>query len=171
MERFFLASSGATALWIVVDVLLMLTAIGLFVWFYFMFIRKSSSKVEDDSVKKINSDTYVIEKSSNDSDSNPVEIKTNRVEHFSSQINEIYEPVKDKPATDVKVSDEPKEKTLKKEEVINFAPSPRKTKIKTTKKPKEQPKQKIENPTYDEARNFVDVIKSEQTTKRKRKTK
>ena len=124
---------GANAVMIfcyVLDVILILAAIVLFVWYYAKNskkngkVKKSSEKVASD-VEKINDDTYVLQKEEEYEAvvEEPVQ-SDNAVEHFSNQLAGINEPVTTElKSTAVIVNHEVEQHTkkiVKKEEIDNF---------------------------------------------------
>lgn len=124
---------GANAVMIfcyVLDVVLILAAIGLFIWYYVKNSKKNgtakkrSNKLTSD-VEKINDDTYVLQKEEEYEAivEEPVQ-QDNAVEHFSNQLAGINEPVSNElKSTAVIVNHEVEQHTkkiVKKEEIDNF---------------------------------------------------
>lgn len=114
----------------VLDVILILAAIGLFVWYYVKNSKKQkeerkNSQPSQSDVEKINDDTYVIAR---DEEYTPVVEepiqKDNAVEHFSNQLAGISEPhTSELKSTAVIVNHEveqPVKKIVKKEEIQNY---------------------------------------------------
>lgn len=113
----------------VLDVILILAAIGLFVLYYVKTSKKQPKEKDDfqssSDVEKINDDTYVIAKDEVVLDE-PEELvqKDNAVEHFANQIAGINEPSSTElKSTAVIVNHEveqPVKKMVKKEEIQNY---------------------------------------------------
>ena len=81
----------------VFDVILILAAIGLFVWYYVKSSKNKgtqtkSSGYTDENIEKINDDTYVIASDEEPRVEEYVQ-KDNAVEHFVNQITDINEEV------------------------------------------------------------------------------
>ena len=154
----------------VFDVILILAAIGLFVWYYVKSSNKNKSEkptkgFSDENIEKINDDTYVI---ASDEDANKVEEyvqKDNAVEHFVNQISDINEEVNNElteNAVVVKHEVEPPVKKIpKKDEIANFVM------IGGVKKEKTEPEKLTTfnrgTDAFKNSTNFLNIIKGEQT--------
>ncbi|MBR7172793.1 MAG: hypothetical protein IKD36_03285 [Clostridia bacterium] len=130
IKNYLCAANGVMIFCYILDVILILAAIGLFVWYSMKNSRtaQGSKKKADPAqtdVEKINDDTYVIAK---DEEVEPVVEEPiqqdNAVEHFSNQLAGINEPVASElKSTAVIVNHEveqPVKKVVKKEEINNF---------------------------------------------------
>jgi hypothetical protein len=126
-----LCQNGAMITFYVFDVILILCAIGISIWFYIKYVKPQKDKkvqeTELKSVEKIDDDTYIIETDAENSVETPVEEeqpKTNRVEHFANQISEINEPstneLKSNTVVVNKTIEMPEKKIVKKEEIENY---------------------------------------------------
>lgn len=131
IKNYLGAVNGVMIFCYILDVVLILAAIGLFVWYYIKNSKKNqgSKNVTENNqpsdVEKINDDTYVIAK---DEEIEPVVEEPvqqdNAVEHFTNQLAGINEPV----ATELKSTavivnhevEQPVKKVVKKEEINNF---------------------------------------------------
>lgn len=171
---------GANALMIgffVFDIILILCAIGISIWFYVKYLKQNKNKIQQEqnkNIEKIDDDTYIIE-TNEDFDEEQTdavqEQKTNRVEHFASQIAEINEPsteeLKAKTVVKNKEVEMPKKKTVKKEEIENFVVVDGVKKNKTNAE-----KTKSVNHganAFKNSTNFLDNIKNEQVQTDKNK--
>ena len=164
----FLGANGLMIAFFVFDIILILAAIGISIWFYIKYLRQhKSGETSNNKVEKIDDDTYIIETNdelaSENEDEQP-EQKINRVEHSASQIAEINEPstqeLKSKTVVHNNEVEKPKAKIVKKEEIENFVV------VDGVKKTKTEPeKKKLLNRgtnAYQDSSNFFDNIKKEQ---------
>ena len=84
----------------VFDIVLILAAIGLFVWYYIKSSKKNAAKLKDElsqhtGIEKVDDDTYVVQTEEPETVqmvSEPVS-RDNAVEHFVNQISGINEEV------------------------------------------------------------------------------
>ncbi len=111
----------------VLDIVLILAAIGLFVWFYAKNSKKQKVEKQDkvvSDVEKINDDTYVIQTEEFEPVVEEPIQQDNAVEHFSNQLAGISEPhTTELKSTAVIVNHEveqPVKKIVKKEEIQNY---------------------------------------------------
>ncbi len=115
----------------VLDVILILGAIGLFVWYSVKSSKKQKAqniKNEEkatNDVEKINDDTYVLQNDLEVPEEEPEFVQQdNAIEHFANQITGINEPTSTElKSTAVIVSHEveqPVKKIVKKEEIQNY---------------------------------------------------
>lgn len=126
MINSFLCASALLIVCYVVDILLVLAAIGLFVWYYVKTNKQKTPKQlpVDEKAEKINDDTYVI--AAEPVEAEPVEpVKPdNAVEHFVNQITNINDAVNSEyseSAVVVKHEVEPAVKKIpKKDEIQNY---------------------------------------------------
>lgn len=160
----------------VFDVILILCAIGIAVWFYLKYVKPQKAIKEQEkelqSVEKIDDDTYIIETNVEQNevvDESEVQPKSNRVEHFVNQITEINEPstseLKSNTVVINKQVEKPAKKQVKKEEIENFVI------IDGVKKEKTEP-EKIKSVNrgtnaFKNSTNFLNSIKEEQVIETK----
>lgn len=168
------ASNGFMIFCFVFDAILILGAIGLFVWYY---IKSSKNKQSErntlnEGVEKINDDTYVI--ASDEALAEPVEVapRDNAVEHFANQISGINEEVNNElNSTAVVVTHEverPVKKVPKKDEIQNYVMVGGVKKEKT-----ESEKVASHNrgtDAFKNSTNFLNIIKEEQNTAAEKKS-
>ena len=111
----------------ILDIVLILAAIGLFVWFYVKNSKKQQAEKQEKAVsdvEKINDDTYVIQAEEVEPVVEEPVQQDNAVEHFSNQLAGISEPhTTELKSTAVIVNHEveqPVKKIVKKEEIQNY---------------------------------------------------
>lgn len=159
----------------VFDAILILTAIGLSVWFYKKYGKSRSNGYQNQrqqtNVERIDDDTYVINPESDlvpemidEYEQVPEQPQTNVVEKFATQITEINEPLTNELKSNTVVMNKPVEvaekKIVKKEEIENFVM------LDGVKKTLTEPeKQKTFNRganAFTNSTNFLNSIKEEQ---------
>lgn len=124
------AGNGIMIFCFVLDAILVLVAIGLFVWYYLKTAKVSTNKKPKKTrsygtdVEKINDDTYVINTETDEEQvAEPVE-QDNAVEHFINQISDFNEEAdQELKETAVIVNhpvEQPVKKIVNKEEIQNF---------------------------------------------------
>lgn len=132
IKSFLCEANGVMIFCYILDVVLILAAIGLFLWYYLKTSKaQNKNGVKKDAnqsdVEKINDDTYVLPSEEvvavEEIDEEPVQ-KDNAVEHFANQIAGISEPhTNELKSSAVIVNHEveqPVKKIVKKEEIQNY---------------------------------------------------
>jgi len=153
----------------VIDGLLILGALGLFLWYYIKNSKKGTAQKDRDlgkNIEKVDDDTYVLAQEIEEVPE--VEVKTdNAVEHFVNQITDINEATNNEHSSSaivVKHEVEPAVKKIpRKDEIQNYVMIGGVKKEKT-----EQEKVTSFNrgsDAFKNATNFLNTIKSEQTQK------
>lgn len=170
-----ICANGVMIACYVIDALLILGAVGLFLWYYIKNSKVKQVKTKDtnkpvelnDGIEKINDDTYVV--SNEVQEVVPAEpvMKDNAIEHFANQITDINEESNNElNANAIVVNHEveqPVKKVPKKDEIENFVM------IGGVKKPKAENSENVNRGTnaFKNSTNFLNTIKEEQTEKEK----
>lgn len=161
----------------VIDVLLILGALGLFLWYYIKNSKLKQTKpnetkqadLSNDGIEKINDDTYVIANEEQPVVNEEPVSRDNAVEHFANQISVISEESNNElNANAVVVSHEieqPVKKVPQKDEIENFVM------IGGVKKTKNESSTNHGSNAFINSNNFLNSIKEEQTEKEKATTK
>ncbi len=166
------ASNAFMIFCFVFDAVLILGAIGLFVWYLVKSSKNKYPEVKsDDGIEKINDDTYVI---AAEMIEEPVEVvnNDNAVEHFANQISGINEAVNNEhSSTAVVVTHEverPVKKVPKKDEIKNYVM------IDGVKKEKTEDEriasQNRGTDAFKNSSNFLNIIKTEQYNEAEKKS-
>jgi len=161
----FLCAEALITTIVVVDILFVLVAIGLFVWYFIHTKRKNnnSNPVNTKSVTKVDDETYVIEHENGEPEKVVYE-NDNEVVHFVNQISDINEEVNNElNANTVVVNHEveyPVKKIVAKEEIENYVMIDGQKKQKTD----VEVAKTVNRGTnaFKNATDFVNVINSEQ---------
>lgn len=155
----------------VFDVILILAAIGLFVWYYIKSSNKNKGKkssetnISDENIEKINDDTYVI---ASDEEANAVEEyvqKDNAVEHFVNQISDFNEEANNELTSNAILVkhevEQPIKKAPRKDEIANYVM------IGGVKKEKTEPEKQTTfnrgSDAFKNSTNFLNIIKGQQS--------
>lgn len=174
-----LCANGVMITFYVFDVLLILSAIGLSIWFYIKYGKprsqnyKNNQQSQMNNVEKIDDDTYVIDTDNTEATpefntevyEQPEEPETNVIEKFATQITEINEPLTNELKSNTvvmnKLVEEPEPKIVKKDEIENFVM------LDGVKKTLTEPeKKKTFNRganAFQDSTNFLNSIKEEQS--------
>lgn len=129
LNNLICASNGVMIFCFIFDAILILAAVGLFLWYYLKTSKNkqnNNSSKTDGNVEKINDDTYVI--ASEEFQPAPVEEepvqKDNAIEHFVNQISDINEAVNNELTSNAVVVshevEQPVKKVPKKDEIQNY---------------------------------------------------
>ena len=165
LGNFLCADALMTAI-LVFDIVLLVAAIGLLVWYFVKSKNKSTvKKTENKPMSKVDDETYVIEAEPVEEEA-PVYEEDNNVVHFVNQIAGVNkERNNEHSANAIVVNHEveaPVKKMVAKEEIENFVMIGGEKKQKT----EEQNIASVNRGTdaYKNATNFLNTIKSEQAT-------
>lgn len=168
MLKSLLASANSFMIFcFIFDAVLILGAIGLFVWYY---IKKSKvdkpkqNKPLDENIEKINDDTYVIANDEPQQEAVEVAPRDNAVEHFVNQISDINEEVNNELNSNAIVVkhevEQPIKKLPKKDEIQNYVM------VSGVKKEKTETEkiatQNRGSDAFKNSTNFLNLIKGEQ---------
>ncbi len=170
-----ICANGVMIACYVIDALLILGALGLFLWYYIKNsnIKKTNTKDHttkadlNSGIEKINDDTYLVASDEDEAVLEEPVQKDNVVEHFANQITDINEETNNElNANTIVVSHEveqPVKKVPKKDEIENFVM------IGGVKKAKIENSEAVNRGTnaFKNATNFLNTIKEEQTEKEK----
>lgn len=176
-----ICANGVMIACYVIDALLILGAVGLFLWYYLKNAKtkKPNNRTNEneqaqtslnDGIEKINDDTYVVANEEQEIVPQEPIIRDNAIEHFANQITDINEESNSElNANAVVVNHEveqPVKKIPKKDEIENFVM------IGGVKKPKAEKDATLNRGTnaFKNSTNFLNAIKEEQTVKEKSTT-
>lgn len=169
-----IASNGLMIFLYVLDAVLVLAAIGLFIWYTVKSKnpngakKKKSTKV-DGSATKIDDDTYLLEGEAEEQVEPEIVEQDNAVEHFVNQISDFGEDLdqemKDSAVIVNHPVEQPVKKIVKKEEIQNYVKVDGVHKTKTGEE-KQRSFNRGSN-AYMNSTNFFKTIKEEQTESKK----
>lgn len=151
---------------LIADSILFIAAVGLFVWYFLRNKNKNNAgnNKKDNSISKVDDETYVIEKPQEVESTAPVYENDNNVVHFVNQITDINEELNNElNANTVVVNHEveqPVKKAVAKEEIANFVEVGGEKKVKTDEEIATTANRGTN--AFKNATNFINTIKSEQ---------
>lgn len=159
-------SNGIMIFCYVLDVVLLVAALTLFIVYNVKSSKsrqkKSNYHPSQESIEKINDDTYVIEADSEEEQLEPVQ-RDNAVEHFVNQISDINEPTTNELKSNAVIVNHqveaPVKKLVKKEEIENFVMIDGVKKVKT--EPERIKAVNRGTNAFHNSTNFLNTIKNE----------
>lgn len=162
----FLCADAFAVGFLIFDGVLILAAVGLFIWFILKTrTRTNVSKTQETSnpISKVDDETYVIETPKEEETAAPVYENDNEVVHFINQISDINEDAKNElNANTVVVNHEveiPVKKAVTKEEIANFI------EVAGEKQPRVEAKNANRGTdAFKNSTNFINTIKAEQSS-------
>lgn len=164
-----LADNSWIAYSYIIDIVVIFLSIVMFVWYFVYSVKKDKKQKNyknpplDSNIKKIDDDTYVIEKDKrNLTDEDRVEIENDSVvEHFSAQLSEIKKEEladqNDNVVLETKVPENPEVSHFDKSTLANFVN--KNSGVKNNKKPTSE--YNYGSNAYHEATNFFTTLKQE----------
>lgn len=162
----------------VFDIILILAAIGLFVWYYIKTSKKNAAKLKDElnkntGIEKVDDDTYVVQVDEPETVQMVAEpvARDNAVEHFVNQISVISEESNTELNSNAVIVNHEVEqhvkRPVKKEEIENYVV------VGGVKKEQTEAQKKANLNTgsnsFKNSTNFLNSIKAEQTVKAPKK--